>query len=67
MRKSIEIATNKCPNGEIKSTNMVVYSYPSIGAMTVTKDKTTGDEHCIIVDVYTLDVIQDKAATGAEL
>jgi hypothetical protein len=45
---------------------MVVYCYPSIGAMTVVKDKATGDEHRIIVDVYTLDVVPDKPATEKE-
>lgn len=41
VNKSIEIANNNYPDGEIKSTKMVVYSYPSIGAMTVIKEKTT--------------------------
>lgn len=45
---------------------MVVYNYPEIGAMTVIKDKTTGDKHWIIVDVYTFDVVQDKSTTGTE-
>ncbi|MDD3901943.1 MAG: C39 family peptidase [Dysgonamonadaceae bacterium] len=63
MEKSIETAKNNYPTGEIKSTNMVVYSYPRIGAMTVVKDKTTGDEHRIFVDAYTLDVVPDKPIT----
>jgi hypothetical protein len=63
MKKSKEIAKNEYPDGEIKSTKMVVYSYPSIGAMTVVKDKTTGTEHRIFVDAYTLKEVQDKPAT----
>ena len=63
MSKSIETAKNNYPTGEIKSTMMVVYNYPEIGAMTVVKDKTTGVEHRIFVDAYTLDVIPDKHAT----
>lgn len=43
MKKSIEVANKEYPDGKIKSTQMVVYSYPSIGAMTVVKDKTSGD------------------------
>ncbi|AKB78286.1 GTPases - Sulfate adenylate transferase subunit 1 [Methanosarcina horonobensis HB-1 = JCM 15518] len=66
MEKSIEIAKNEYPAGEIRSTMMVVYSYPCIGAVTVVKDKTTGDEHRIIVDVYTLDVIPDRPATETQ-
>jgi hypothetical protein len=63
MKKSIEIAKNEYPNGKIKSTQLVVYDYPSIGAMTVVKDKTTGDEYRIFVDVYTLEMIPDEPAT----
>jgi len=65
-KKSIEIAKNEYPDGSIKSTRMVVYIYPSIGAMTLVKDKTTGDEHRIIVDVYTLEEVEDKPATETE-
>lgn len=63
MKKSKEIAEKNYPTGEIKSTKMVVYSYPSIGAMTVVKDKTTGNEYRIFVDAYTLEEVQDKPAT----
>ncbi|MDD3318105.1 MAG: C39 family peptidase [Methanosarcina sp.] len=63
MKKSKEITKKNYPTGEIKSTNMVVYSYPKIGAMTVVKDKTTGDEYRIFVDAYTLDEVQDKPVT----
>jgi len=66
MKKSIEVANTNYPIEEIISTNMVVYSYPSIGAMTVVKDKTTGVEHRIFVDAYTLDEIPDKPATLTE-
>ena len=66
MNKSIEIAKKNYPTGEIKSTKVVVYSYPRIGAMTVVKDKTTGAEHRIFVDAYTLDVVPDKPATQTE-
>lgn len=66
MKKSIEIAKSKYPDGEIKSTKMVVYDYPDIGAMTIVKDKTTRDEHRIFVDVYTLDVVPDEPATETE-
>jgi len=66
VNKSIEIANNNYPGGEIKSTKMVVYSYPSIGAMTVIKEKTTGVEHRIFVDAYTLNEVQDKPATETE-
>ncbi len=59
MKKSKEIANNKYPTGEIKSTVMVVYSYPKVGAMAIIKDKA-GDEHRIFVDAYTLDEVQDK-------
>lgn len=45
---------------------MVVYDYPLFGAMTVVKDKATGDEHRIFVDVYTLEVVPDKPATETE-
>ncbi|MDR7665492.1 C39 family peptidase [Methanosarcina sp. Z-7115] len=67
MEKSIDIAKKNYPTGKIKSTNMVVYSYPRIGAMTVVKDKTTGAEHRIFVDAYTLEEVQDKPATETEL
>ena len=63
MKKSIEIAKNEHPDGKIKLTQMVVYDYPLIGAMTVVKDKTTGDEYRIFVDVHTLDVVPDEPAT----
>lgn len=66
VNKSIEIANNNYLGGEIKSTKMVVYSYPSIGAMTVIKEKTTGVEHRIFVDAYTLNEVQDKPATETE-
>ena len=66
MKKSKEIANNKYPTGEIKSTVMVVYSYPKVGAMTVIKDKAAGDEHRIFVDAYTLDEVQDKPVTETE-
>jgi hypothetical protein len=66
MNKSIEIAEKEYPTGEIKSTKMVVYNYPAIGAMTIVKDKTTKDEHRIFVDAYTLDVIPDKPANETE-
>ncbi|KKH28486.1 C39 family peptidase [Methanosarcina mazei] len=66
MIKSIEIAKNKYPTGEIKSTIMVVYSYPSIGAMTVVKDKNTGNEYRIFVDAYSLDIVEDETATETE-
>ena len=64
--KSEEIAKKKYPTGEIKSIFLVVYSYPSIGAMTVVKDQTTGVEHRIFVDAYTLDEKKDKPATETE-
>lgn len=64
-KKSKEIAKNKYPTGEIESTTMVVYSYPSIGAMTVIKDKN-GIEHRIFVDGYTLNEVQDRPATETE-
>lgn len=67
MGKSIEIAKNEYPDGEIKSTIMVVYDYPEIGAMTVVKDKTTGDEYRIFVDAYSLNEVEDKPATKTEL
>jgi hypothetical protein len=63
MKKSIEIAKSEYSDGKIKSTNLVVYSYPSIGAMTVVKDKATGVEHRIFVDAYTLEEVEDKPAT----
>lgn len=67
MKKSIEIAKNEYPDGKIKSTIMTVYSYPSIGAMTIVKDRTTGEEYRIFVDAYTLEEVQDKPATETEL
>ncbi|WP_440947771.1 C39 family peptidase [Methanosarcina sp. T3] len=66
MEKSIDVAKKEYPEGEIQSTRMVVYSYPQIGAITVVKDNTTGDKHRIIVDVYTLDVVEDKPATETQ-
>ncbi|AKB42173.1 MULTISPECIES: C39 family peptidase [Methanosarcina] len=66
MNKSIEIAKNESPDGKIKSTTIVVYAYPEIGAMTVVKDKTTGVEHRIFVDAYTLEKVEDKPATETE-
>ncbi len=66
MKKSKEIANSKYPTGEIKSTVMVVYSYPKVGVMTVIKDKAAGDEHRIFVDAYTLDEVQDKPVTETE-
>jgi len=46
---------------------MVVYDYPSVGAMTIVRDKTTGIEHRIFVDAYTLEEVQDKPATEITL
>jgi hypothetical protein len=66
MKKSIETARNEYPDGEIKSTEMVVYCYPSIGTMTVIKDRASGKEHRIFVDAYTLEVIPDRPATEIE-
>lgn len=66
MNKSREIAKNEYPDGEIKSTQMVVYDYPIVGAMTIVKDKTTGVEHRIFVDAYTLEKVEDKPATETE-
>lgn len=66
MKKSKEIAKGRFPTGKIKSTNLVVYSYPSIGAMTVVKDKIAGVEYRIFVDAYTLDEVEDKPATETE-
>ncbi len=66
VNKSIETARNEYPNGEIKSTEMVVYCYPSIGAMTVIEDRASRDEHRIFVDAYTLEVIPDRPATETE-
>ncbi|KKG16457.1 hypothetical protein EO98_01635 [Methanosarcina sp. 2.H.T.1A.6] len=66
MNKSREIAKNEYPEGEIKSTQMVVYDYPIVGAMTIVKDKTTGVEHRIFVDAYTLEKVEDKPATETE-
>jgi hypothetical protein len=66
MKKSKEIAKKNYPTGEIKSTNLVVYSYPSIGAMTVVKDKTAGVEYRIFVDAHTLEEVEDKPATETE-
>ncbi|MCC4770895.1 sulfate adenylate transferase [Methanosarcina sp. DH2] len=57
---------NEYPEGEIKSTQMVVYDYPIVGAMTIVKDKTTGVEHRIFVDAYTLEKVEDKPATETE-
>ena len=67
MKKSIEIAKNEYSDGKIKSIVLVVYSYPSIGVMTVVKDKTTGVKHRIFVDAYSLDEVQDKPVTETEL
>ncbi|MDQ1255329.1 MAG: hypothetical protein QG646_4608 [Euryarchaeota archaeon] len=66
VNKSIETARNEYPNGEIKATEMVVYCYPSIGAMTIIKDRASGNEHRIFVDANTLEVIPDKPATETE-
>ncbi|WP_440947534.1 C39 family peptidase [Methanosarcina sp. T3] len=66
MKKSIEIAKSEYSDEKIKSTNLVVYSYPSIGAMTVVKDKATGVEHRIFVDAYSLNEVEDKPATETE-
>ncbi|AKB55092.1 hypothetical protein MSBRM_2094 [Methanosarcina barkeri MS] len=67
LKKSIEVARSEYPNGEIKSTKVVEYSYPRIGAMTVVKDKTSGDEHRIFVDVYSLEVVPDRPVTETQL
>lgn len=66
LKKSIETARNEYHDGEIKSTEMVVYSYPGIGAMTVIKDRASRDEHRIFVDANTLEVIPDRPATETE-
>ena len=66
MNKSIETARSEYSDGEIKSTEIVVYSYPSIGAMTVIKDRASGNEHRIFVDAYTLEIIPDRPATETE-
>jgi hypothetical protein len=67
MKKSKEIAMKNYPIGQLKSTVMVVYSYPRVGAMTAVKDETTGVKHRIFVDGYTLDEVQDKPVTETEL
>ena len=66
MEKSVEIAKNNYPSGVIESTKPVVYDYPEIGAMTVVKDKCTGDEHRIFVDAYTIEMVPDKPATETQ-
>jgi hypothetical protein len=66
VKKSIETARNKYPDGEIKSTEIVVYCYPDIGAMTVIKDRASGEELRVFVDAYTLEVIPDRPATETE-
>ncbi|MDQ1252309.1 MAG: hypothetical protein QG646_1430 [Euryarchaeota archaeon] len=66
LKKSIETARNEYHDVEIKSTEMVVYSYPSIGAMTVIKDRASRDEHRIFVDANTFEVIPDRPATETE-
>jgi hypothetical protein len=66
MNESIETARSEYSDGEIKSTEIVVYSYPSIGAMTVIKDRASGNEHRIFVDAYTLEIIPDRPATETE-
>lgn len=67
LKKSIEIAKNEYPDGKIKSTKIVEYSYPRIGAMTVVKDKNSEDEHRIFVDVYSLEEVPDRPATETQL
>ncbi|SFM25825.1 C39 family peptidase [Methanolobus profundi] len=67
MQKSVEVANNKYSDGEILSTKMVVYSYPSIGSMTIIRDKKTGEEKRIFVDAYTLEIIPDKTADDGEI
>jgi hypothetical protein len=66
IKQSLEIANEKFPAGDVKSTKMVVYSYPKIGAMTVVADNVTGEEYRIIVDAYTLDMIPDKSPAETE-
>lgn len=66
MEKSIEIANDKYPSGEIQSTRMVVYSYPKFGAMSLVIDKATGNKHRVIVDAYSLELIPDKEPTENE-
>jgi hypothetical protein len=66
MDQSIKIANDNYPSGEIQSTQMVVYSYPKFGAMTLVSDKTTGDKHRVIVDAYSLELIPDKELTEEE-
>ncbi|WP_445475715.1 C39 family peptidase [Methanococcoides methylutens] len=66
MEKSIKIANDKYPAGDIQSTKMVVYSYPKYGAMSLVIDKTTGDKHRVIVDAYSLELMPDKRATEKE-
>ncbi|MDY0385532.1 MAG: hypothetical protein RBT65_00090 [Methanolobus sp.] len=60
MKKAKEIANTKYPDGKIKSTVMVVYSYPKVGAMTTIKDKATVEEYRIFVDAYSLEEVQDN-------
>jgi hypothetical protein len=66
MEKSIEIANDKYPSGEIQSTRMVVYSYPKFGAMSLVIDKATGNKHRVIVDAYSFELIPDKEPTENE-
>jgi hypothetical protein len=67
MKKAKEIANTKYPDGKIKSTIMVVYSYPKVGAMTTIKDKATGEEYRIFVDAYTLEEVQDNPINKTRL
>lgn len=61
MAKAKEIATTKYPDGKIKSTVMVVYNYPLVGAMTTIKDKATEEEYRVFVDACSLEEVQDNS------
>lgn len=67
VEKSKNTANKNYPTGKIKSTKIVVYDYPEVGAMTVVKEKNTGIEHRVFVDAYTLEEVQDKPATEMEI
>jgi hypothetical protein len=67
MKKAKEIANTRYPDGKIKSTVMVVYSYPKVGAMTTIKDKATGEEYRIFVDAYSLEEVQDNPINETRL
>ncbi|MCX9010790.1 MAG: C39 family peptidase [Candidatus Methanoperedens sp.] len=59
--KAKEIVQKQYPNSEIRSVQLIVYSYPKIGVMVTTYDMVSGKENTTIMDVSSYSIISNVA------